>query len=99
LNLSEIIWIKILGIGLPKNLVVREIFGIISSLAYILVIPPWVAKATTAGKKLFSDLGAIRYYIFMFLVLSMTSLPIKMILRWLFSLKYIVALPEWELNL
>ncbi|MBC7541061.1 MAG: cytochrome C [Bacteriovorax sp.] len=99
INLSEIIWIKMLGTGLPKNLVVREIFGIILSLSYIIVIPPWAAKATKAGRKLIQDLGVTRYYIFMFLVLMMTSLPIKMILRWLFSLKYIVALPEWELNL
>lgn len=98
-NLSEIIWIKMLGVGLPKNLVVREIFGIILSLAYIIVIPPWFSKATKAGRELFLNLGATRYYIFMFLVLMMTSLPIKMVLRWLFSLKYIVALPEWELNL
>ncbi len=98
-NLSEIIWIKTLGIGLPKNLVVREIFGIILSLAYIVIIPPWFAKATRVGRNLFKDVGAIRYYIFMFLILMTMSLPIKMILRWLFSLKYIVALPEWELNL
>jgi hypothetical protein len=98
-NLSEIIWIKMLGVGLPKNLVVREIFGIILSLAYITLIPPWAAKATKTGRELFQNLGATRYYIFMFLVLMMTSLPIKMVLRWLFSLKYIVALPEWELNL
>ena len=34
-----------------------------------------------------------------FLALSMASLPIKMVLRWLFDLKYIIALPELELNL
>ena len=96
---NEIIWIKMLGVGMPKNLVLREIFGIILSLAYILVIPPWFSKAFKAGRELFNNLGATRYYIFMFLVLMMTSLPIKMVLRWLFSLKYIVALPEWELNL
>ena len=98
-NLSEIIWIKTLGVGLPKNLVLREIFGIILSLAYIVIIPPWLAKATRVGRDLIQNVGAIRYYIFMFLVLMTMSLPIKMILRWLFSLKYIVALPEWELNL
>lgn len=98
-NLSEIIWIKILGVGLPKNLIVREIFGIILSLGYIILIPPWAARATKAGRNLFLSLGATRYYIFMFLLLMMTSLPIKMVLRWLISLKYIVALPEWELNL
>lgn len=98
-NLSEIIWIKTLGVGLPKNLVVREIFGIILSLAYIIVIPPWFARVTKVGREIITNVGAIRYYIFMFLVLMTMSLPIKMVLRWLFSLKYIVALPEWELNL
>ena len=37
--------------------------------------------------------------IFIFLVLSMATLPIKMYLRWLFNLKYIIAMPEFELNL
>jgi len=98
-NLSEIIWIKMLNVGLPKNLILREIFGIVLFLAYISIIPGWAAKATKYGRKLIQDMGSIRYYIFMFLFLMMMTLPIKMILRWLFSLKYIVALPEWELNL
>ena len=88
-----------LNTGLPKNLIVREIFGIILSLAYIGYLPLYIAKATQVGRKFYAELGAIRYYILVFLFLSMMSLPIKMVLRWLFSLKYIVALPEWELNL
>lgn len=99
INLSEFIWVKGLGIGMPKNLIVREIFGIILTFAYVIAIPLLVAKKTAFGKKLFLDMGSIRYYIFMFLFVTMMSLPIKMFLRWLFSLKYIVALPEWELNL
>ncbi|MBC7428253.1 MAG: cytochrome C [Bacteriovorax sp.] len=99
INLSEFIWIKGLGIGMPKNLVVREIFGIILTIAYVGFIPVWVARATSFGRKFFIDLGPIRYYLFMTLVVVMMSLPIKMVLRWLFSLKYIIALPEWELNL
>lgn len=98
-NLSEIIWIKMLNVGLPKNLILREIFGIVLTFGYIGYLPVYIAKATQWGRKFVSELGAIRYYILIFLFLSMMSLPIKMILRWLFSLKYIVALPEWELNL
>lgn len=98
-NLSEIIWIKMLGTGMPKNLILREIFGIILSVGYLAVLPPWIAKATKFGKKLYEDIGSIRYHILILLFLIMMSLPIKMVLRWLFSLKYIVALPEWELNL
>ena len=98
INLSEIIWIKMLNTAFPKNLVVREIFGIIMSVAYLVVIPPLFLKMNK-GKQMLESLGMIRYYIFMFLLLSMVSLPIKMFLRWTMGLKYIVALPEWELNL
>lgn len=97
-NLSEFVWVKGLRTSMPKNIIVRESIGIILTLAYLFVLPVLSLKFKKC-KELFNDLGAIRYYILVFLVLSMTSLPIKMVLRWLFSLKYIVALPEWELNL
>jgi hypothetical protein len=51
------------------------------------------------GKKIIKNVGMIRYYIVIFLFLGMMSLPIKMVLRWTISLKYLIALPEWELNL
>ena len=35
----------------------------------------------------------------MFLLLAMAALPIKMILRWLFNLKYIVGIPEYFFNI
>ena len=35
----------------------------------------------------------------MFLLLCMFSLPIKMVLRWTFNLKYIVAIPEYFFNI
>jgi hypothetical protein len=98
-NLSEIVWIKTLGIGMPKNIIVREIFGILATVGYMVLLPPWIAKSTSFGKKVFENLGSIKYHILILLFLIMMSLPIKMVLRWLFSLKYIVALPEWELNL
>ena len=51
------------------------------------------------GKTYLEKMGSIRYYLMLFLVLSMMSLPIKMYLRWFFNLKYLVAMPEFELNL
>ena len=42
LILSELIWIKLLNTSMPKNLLVREIFGIVLTFAYLLVIPPLV---------------------------------------------------------
>jgi len=97
-NLSEFIWIKWFKTSLPKNLIIREIFGIILTVLYMFGLPP-LTVMTEKGKKLLADLGAIRYYLLVFLFLAMTSLPIKMVLRWMFDLKYIIALPEWELNL
>ena len=33
------------------------------------------------------------------LLLCMAALPIKMLLRWFFNLKYLVAIPEWFFNI
>jgi len=97
-NLSEFVWIKGLNTSMPQNMFLREILGIILSLGYMLVLPPAIA-ASRYGKQIIEKIGNIRYYIVVVLFLLMMSLPIKMVLRWLFSLKYIVALPELELNL
>jgi hypothetical protein len=43
-------------------------------------------------------MGFIRYMIMSNLMLLMLSLPIKMVLRWTFNLKYIVSIPEFSLN-
>jgi hypothetical protein len=96
-NLSEYIWVKAMGTGLPKNMIVREIFGILLCLAYLLVLPGLLAK--TWLKKYFVKMGPWRYAIFVMLLLGMVALPIKMILRWTINLKYIVALPEIFFNI
>ena len=43
--------------------------------------------------------AAPRFYVGAFLFLMMMSLPIKMLLRWIFNLKYIVAIPEFFFNI
>lgn len=96
-NLSEYFWIKGLGIGLPKNIVLREIAGLIALGLYLGAIPAFITKKW--GANLRSQMGHIRYYLMIFLVLGTASLPIKMYLRWFFTLKYIIAMPEFELNL
>jgi hypothetical protein len=96
-NLSEYFWIKGLGVALPKNIFLREIIGIILTGAYLVVAPLYVTKRW--GQDLLSRMGHPRYWLLMFLILGMMSLPIKMYLRWFFTLKYIVAMPEFELNL
>ncbi len=41
----------------------------------------------------------LRYSVFVLLLLCMLALPIKMVLRWLFNLKYVVAMPEIFFNI
>jgi hypothetical protein len=96
-NLSEYIWVKGLGMGLPTNPLIREIFGFLAIFAYFLAIPPLLAKKWFKG--LYNTLGPIRYHVMVFLLLCMAALPIKMLLRWLFNLKYIVGIPEYFFNI
>jgi Cytochrome b(C-terminal)/b6/petD len=96
-NLSEYIWMRGLGGALPGNWLIREIFGILFTLFYVFVLPIVLAK--TLFKSYLEKLGAPRYYVTVFLFLAMMSLPVKMLLRWLFNLKYIVAIPEFFFNI
>ena len=97
INLSEIIYIKYLNTGLPQNILLREIFGILLVVGYLLILPPLFAK--TIFKRIYEKLGSFSFGVFVFLVLSMLSLPIKMYLRWIFNLKYIIAIPEFFFNI
>jgi hypothetical protein len=96
-NLSEYIWMRGLRMGLPTNWFVREIFGIMFVLAYVFVLPVVLAKS--AFRHFHDKLGAPRYYVTAFLFLMMMALPIKMLMRWIFNLKYIVAIPEFFFNI
>ncbi len=96
-NLSEYFWIKGLSVGLPKNIFLREIAGIVFLGLYMVVAPLVITKKW--GQDTLLKMGAARYYLMLFLVLGMMSLPLKMYLRWFFTLKYILAMPEFELNL
>jgi len=96
-NLSEYIWVKGLGMGLPTNPLIREGFGFLIILGYFLLIPPLFAKKWFSG--FYQTLGPIRFHTMMFLLLCMVSLPIKMVLRWLFNLKYIIGIPEYFFNI
>jgi hypothetical protein len=96
-NLSEYIWVKGLGTGLPKNPLIREMFGFLIVLGYFLLIPPLLAKKWFKG--FYTTLGPIRFHVMTFLLLCMAALPIKMVLRWLFNLKYIVGIPEYFFNI
>jgi hypothetical protein len=96
-NLSEYIWVKWTSLGLPANMIVREIPGILACLFYLVVLPGILAK--TWLKKYHEKLGPWRFGVFVMLLLLQIALPIKMVLRWLFNLKYIVAMPEIFFNI
>jgi hypothetical protein len=96
-NLSEYFWVRMLRTGYPGAWIVRELPGIILVLVYILVLPVVLAK--NLFKSYYEKLGGPRYYVTVFLFLMMMSLPAKMLARWIFNLKYIVAIPEIFFNI
>jgi hypothetical protein len=96
-NLSEYIWMRGFRTGLPSNWFVREIFGILLVLMYVFVLPVVLAK--TVFRSYYEKMGGPRFYVGAFLFLMMMSLPIKMLLRWIFNLKYIVAINEFFFNI
>jgi len=103
-NLSEYFWVKLLHMKMPSMLI-RELPGILLVLFYIAVLPGLLASRERIFglpiglKKYFVKMGPWRYSVFVMLLLSMIALPIKMVLRWLFNLKYIVAMPEIFFNI
>jgi hypothetical protein len=98
-NLSEYLFREfgLNGGKLPDNILLREGLGILLTLAYLIGVPIWLAKK--AMPKMLEKLGKPRFYLMAFLLISMASLPIKMVLRWTINLKYIVAIPEFFFNI
>jgi hypothetical protein len=108
-NLSDMVWIDGLGKSLPKPtndmsmlqgigaILLRESVGIILVLAYLLVLPPLMA--VTIFRNMYVRMGFVRYMVLANLILFMAALPLKMLLRWSFHMKYIVAIPEWFFNI
>jgi hypothetical protein len=96
-NLSEYFWVRGLGQSLPTNYFVREFPGILLVLLYVGALP--VILGRKVFKPYYAKLGAPRYYVTVFLFLMMMALPIKMLLRWLVNLKYIVGIPEIFFNI
>ena len=96
-NLSELIWIKWLGTGMPKFWLIRELPGFALLFLYFAIPPALLSK--TLLKDSFKKMGGARYAVMIVILLCMVGLPIKMYLRWAFNLKYIVAIPEFFFNI
>ena len=96
IDLSELFWVKMLAMPLPKLWLIREAPGLILVLLYLALAP---ALAMGPFRRFYLKMGAARYYVGAYLFLTMLSLPIKMVLRWLFNLKYLVHIQEIFLNI
>jgi hypothetical protein len=97
-NVSDMFWGWVMRqpvASLP--ILQREAPGLILVFVYLFVLPPLLAK--TVFRTYFIKMGFIRYIVMINLMLFMMSLPIKMVLRWVFNLKYIVAIPEYFFNI
>jgi hypothetical protein len=96
-NLSEYVWVRLLHTGMPSFWLIRELPGIVFVLFYVFALPVILSK--NIFKRYYEKLGAPRYYVSVFLFLSMMSLPLKMLSRWLFNLKYVVNIGEYFFNI
>lgn len=97
INLSEYIYMIWLNQRLPENIFIREMWGFLLVFVYIGLMPLLLAK--TAFKNIYQRFGVLRYSIFTVLLLLAFSLPVKMVLRWVFNIKYIIAIPEFFFNI
>jgi hypothetical protein len=106
--LSDVFWQDLLHTTAPKApqgsgilvttgyILVREAPGILLVIGYFIALPPLLAVTVFRG--FYQRMGFIRYMVMANLLLFMMSLPIKMVLRWVFNLKYLITIPEYFLN-
>ena len=111
-NLSEMVWLspRLMNQPLPVApsgsstgwqalyILLREAPGFLAVFVYFFVLPPVLAMLPFF-RKFYSRMGFIRYMTLANIGLLMAALPIKMLLRWVLNLKYIVAIPEWFFNI
>ena len=99
----DLFWITLMGRALPTEswafvpgYIIRELPGILLVGAYF-VLGPLVLRMLFF-RKLYLQMGFVRYGVMSTLMLVMMLMPIKMALRWTLNLHYIVGITEWFLN-
>lgn len=100
---SDIFWVKLLGQGVPTpekygewHFLIRELPGLLLMGGYFFGTP---VLAMFLFRKTYEEMGAIRFFLMVILMLWMLLVPIKMVLRWMFNLHYIVGITEWFFNI
>lgn len=103
-NASELFWTRVLGRSLPSpesagviSSLLRELPGLVGLGAYFIGITLILKR--TRMRELAVAMGKTRYVTLIFLLTTMGLLPIKMLLRWVFHIKYIVSFPASAFNI
>jgi hypothetical protein len=96
-NLSDYVWLGLGDAIEGRGWLAREWPGILLILAYMVALPPLLAK--TIMRPFFVRMGFVRFFLLVTLIQFMALLPIKMVLRWTINLKYIVFIPEAFFNI
>lgn len=95
LNMLIVQWT---GLDFLRDPVWAAIFGLgLVGAYYFTAVIFWKVKAPKS--EFLQKLGVVRYGITAFLFLTMMALPIKMLLRWFFNIKYIVQIPWINMNI
>src|SRR5215204_2545942 len=107
MDVSNLWWNILLGrarptaennpVGFLPHWLAREWLGFVITIAYLFIVP--VVLRFTVFRRMYENMGGIRYVIMVTLLLLMALMPIKMVLRWLFNLKYFIYLPEFNASL
>jgi len=99
----DLFWIGLLGRPLPDqnwgpipSYIIRELPGILLVAGYF-VVGPLVLRALFF-RRMYRQMGFIRFSVMSMLLLVMLMMPIKMVLRWTLNLHYVVGITEWFLN-
>lgn len=95
-DFHDLFWIGLLGQPVPKYCLWREAPGIVLLAGYF-VIGPMILRMFM--RKLYRQMGFVRFSVMSMLLLVMLLMPIKMVLRWTLNLHYIVGIREWFFNI
>jgi hypothetical protein len=110
-SLSEYFWVWMLNTSRPAApdgagflsrfgyILLRELPGILLLAVCFIGVPSALAARTRFFHGLYAKMGPLKYVLMMFLLILMVLLPLKMIAKWTIHLSYIVAIPEYMLNL
>lgn len=99
----DLFWIEFLGMPVPHENIafipgylIRELPGILLLTGYFVGGP--LLLYFFFFRRIYRQIGFIRYSVMSMLLLTMLLMPIKMALRWTMNLHYIVGITEWFFN-